>query len=222
MQTGHKVSPTSFFFDLWLGTDRMNLLYSIRTTMGCGSSAPVPSAAALAVDADQDGMISKAELGQFIEKNAQLWAMLSVNLNLPEPKCREIATEVAYQMAKKPLNMSLKDMSAEDKNREPTLDEFQRFLDFVKDPKGQLEYFHRCVFTTYDLDNSGYLDNQELDKFLDVFYEAGSIFAGDARLPDKATLKKNILEQFDEDGDGKLEFQELRTLISGGASTLPR
>jgi Ca2+-binding EF-hand superfamily protein len=191
--------------------------------MGCGSSSSstlVTTPQALVVDLNQDGRISREELAKFIETNSHLWAMLSVNLNIPEQHCRDIATDVAYQMAKKTSNMSsLKDMSESTKAREPTVQEFQSFLGMVQNnPKGQQEFFHRTVFATYDVDGNGYIDNHELDKFLDVFYEAGSIFAGDVRLPDKATLKRNVLEDLDVNGDGKLEFQELRTLISGGGA----
>jgi Ca2+-binding EF-hand superfamily protein len=191
--------------------------------MGCGSSSSstlVPTPQAQAVDLNQDGRISREELAKFIETNSHLWAMLSVNLNIPEQQCRDIATDVAYQMAKKTSDMSsLKDMSESTKAREPTVQEFQSFLGLVQNnPKGQQEFFHRTVFATYDVDGNGYIDNHELDNFLDVFYEAGSIFAGDARLPDKATLKRNVLQDLDVNGDGKLEFQELRTLISGGGA----
>jgi Ca2+-binding EF-hand superfamily protein len=207
--------------------------------MGCGSSSSsspssssstlVPTPQALAVDLNQDGKISRDELAKFIERNSHLWAMLSVNLNIPEQRCRDIATDVAYQMAKKKTSImsSLRDMSESTKAREPTVQEFQSFLTMVHpdNPKGQQEFFHRTVFATYDVDGNGYIDNHELDKFLNVFYEAGSIFAGDVRLPDKETLKRNVLHDLDVNGDGKLEFQELRILISGGGagrSTLTR
>lgn len=191
--------------------------------MGCGSSKqPAVSQEAMNVDADNDGLISKEELASFIARNAKLYSMLSVTLNLSEEKCRSIATNVAFQMSKNTtaggaLEGSLRDMSAAMKLREPTIEEFQAFLDFLDNPKGQEEFFQRTVFATYDLDESGYLEPNELDKFLDVFYEAGSIFAGDMRLPKKSKLKKEVMRQLDTNNDGKLEFAELRTLISGGA-----
>ena len=58
----------------------------------------------------------------------------------------------------------------------------------------------------------------ELDKFLDVFYEAGSIFKGDARLPPKEQLRTLIYTKLDQDGDGKLSFEEIHSLISGSAA----
>lgn len=36
----------------------------------------------------------------FIESNARLYAMLSINLNISEDKCKEIATKVAFQLSK--------------------------------------------------------------------------------------------------------------------------
>jgi hypothetical protein len=36
----------------------------------------------------------------FIESNARLYAMLSINLNISEDKCKEIATRVAFELSK--------------------------------------------------------------------------------------------------------------------------
>lgn len=187
------------------------------------------------IDTDKNGTISRNESAKYIEKNAKLWAMLAVNLNLPEQKCRDIATEVAYKLAKKigknfqscPTLDAIDqpdddDVVLAEQNREPTLKEISRFLDFVQTPSGEQEFFHRTVFETYDRDGNGYLDNDELDGFLNVFYEAGSIFAGDARLPpSKFLLKMEVLVSLDTDGDGRLTFPELRSLISGGARSIP-
>ena len=195
------------------------------------------------IDKDGNGTISLDELATYMEKNARLWAMLAVNLGLPEQQCRDIATTVAYKLAK---NIDKKTMRAlpsmdeidtndfhashnsssssslQEQDREPTLKEISRFLDFVKTPHGEQEFFHRTVFCTYDQDENGYLDADELDGFLDVFYEAGSIFAGDARLPpSKFLLKLEVLVSLDTDGDGRLTFPELRSLISGGAQSIP-
>ena len=88
----------------------------------------------------------------------------------------------------------------------------------LKDPKGQQRFFHHCVFAAFDADGNGVLDAAELDKFLDVFYEAGSIFKGDARLPEKATLREQIYAKLDGNGDKLLAFDELHSLISGSAA----
>lgn len=172
------------------------------------------------IDENKNGTISKQELAKYIETNAKLWAMLSVNLNLPEQKCRAIATDVAYLLAKQIKSENVTQVDASEIQREPSVEELSGFLDFIKTPKGEHEFFHRTVFQAFDRDGNGYLDYDELDQFLDIFYKAGSIFAGDARLPSKFQLKLEVLVQFDSNGDGRLDFQEIRSLISGGAQTL--
>ena len=181
-------------------------------------------------DANNDGTISFKELQRYIEGNAKLWAMLAVNLNLPEADCREIATRVAFQLAKHlnkrngdgtlPSSSCKVEEEAEEEKREPTVYEIADLLDFLQTPTGAQEFFHRTVFAAFDADNNGYLDYDELDQFLDVFYAADSIFAGDARLPPKFILKVQVLVEFDANQDGRLSFEEMRTLISGGAQCL--
>jgi Ca2+-binding EF-hand superfamily protein len=132
-----------------------------------------------------------------------------VNLGIGEEKCREIATNVAYNLAN----------SSDDKRRSSvSANEFHAFwTEFVDSPKGQQEFFHRTVFAAFDVDGNGYLDPNELDKLLETFYEAGSIFKGDHRLPDKESLRKIVNDRLDKDKDGKLSFEEIRMLISGSA-----
>ena len=187
-------------------------------TMGSCLGTPKISKEALNVDLNKDGVIQKTEMAKFIARNEKLYMMLAVNLQLPVEKCQEIATNVAFQMSKRSdPNTSLRDLSEATKQREPTLEEFDAFLTFLEQPTGQQEFFHRTVFATFDLDGSGYVEPHELDNFLNIFYAAGSIFAGDARLPKQSKLKKEVMRQLDTNRDGKLEFNELRTLISGGA-----
>ena len=175
---------------------------------------------ARSIDDDNNGTISKPELRAYIQKNAKLWAMLCVNLNMSESNCQRCATSVAYQLGKSlKAKTPVEELPKADRRREPTVEEVAMFLDFVKTPKGEQEFFHRTVFRAFDADSNGYLDNDELEKFLDVFYRADSIFAGDRRLPSKFMLKLKVLMDLD-DGDGKLTFEEIRSLISGGAQTL--
>uniref|UniRef100_A0A7S3DMY4 EF-hand domain-containing protein n=1 Tax=Entomoneis paludosa TaxID=265537 RepID=A0A7S3DMY4_9STRA len=183
--------------------------------------SPALSKEALAFDVDKDGVISKKELQAYIDKNAQLWAMLSVNCNIPEERCREIAVTVAYQMAKaKAIRKSIKSMTTSEREREPTVAEFQNLLNLLQQPKGNLEFFHRTVFTAFDANQNGYLEPDELDAFLNVYYEAGSIFAGDVRLPSKDQLKRNVLQEFDKDGDGQIDFAELQLLLAAGGNAV--
>jgi Ca2+-binding EF-hand superfamily protein len=168
------------------------------------------------LDEDGSGTISREELYKYIESNEKLWQMLAVCVNIPEEECLDIATDVAYQFAKKKKKQKkIEELAADELEREPTLKEIQSFLNFVKKPKGEQEFFQRTVFQAFDVDGNGYLDSNELDKFLDVFYSG--IFAGDGRLPSKEELKKQVYSNCDTNGDGQLDFYEIRGLITGGA-----
>merc|ERR1712224_362146 len=113
--------------------------------------------------------------------------MLAVTVGIDEERCREIANDVAFQLACK--STFFKGAPSEDGvRREMSEHEFESFKRaHVQDPKGTLEFFHRCIFAAFDVDQSGELDPDELDDFLDIFYQADSIFKGDARLPEKAS-----------------------------------
>lgn len=135
--------------------------------------------AAVAIDANQNGSISMPELARYIdEKHAKVWALLALSLNLPEERCRDVAANVAFQMSKAVPYRTVEELSDLERDLEPSVAQLEGFMAFVKEPKGELEFFHRAVFATFDTDGNGYLDPQEIDAFLDVFYEAGSIFAG--------------------------------------------
>jgi len=166
----------------------------------------------------------------FLEQNAQLWAMLGVNLGLEEDRCKQIASTVAMQLygrvsadvaAPAPAAAAAADVrrsSVVAFGYSMSREDFRKFYkQIVSDPKGQQHFFHQCVFAAYDTDGNGVLDCEELDSFLDVFYQAGSIFAGDKRLPDKASLRKLIYSKLDQDGDQMLSFDEIQSLISGSA-----
>ena len=59
------------------------------------------------------------------------------------------------------------------------------------------------------------MDQDELDRFLNTFYDSHSIFKGDSRLPEKEELKKMVNKKLDADHDGGLSFDEIHCLISG-------
>ena len=168
------------------------------------------------IDRNEDGRIDKDECQIYIDQNAQLWAMLSASCNIPTARCREIARDTAYTMAKKAPHQSFRDLNALELERPPTIDEFkQLFSKIHTDPQYQLEFFHRTVFCAFDQDGNGYLDSQELDAFLDIFYDVKSSFAGDVRLPHKQVLKKRVLQDLDANGDGRLDFEGAKkTLIT--------
>ena len=153
----------------------------------------------------------KEEIASFVASNAELWAMLSVNLDMSEEHCCEIATRVAMELASGLRGDEA--LAAEiDKHQ------FHKFRKhYILDPKGSQEFFHRSVFATFDSDRNHYLDEDELDLFLDTFYKSGSIFKGDVRLPEKAELKRLILEKHDKNKDRRLSFDSVRGIISGAA-----
>jgi Ca2+-binding EF-hand superfamily protein len=178
-----------------------------------------------ALDVNVDHHLSEKELHAFVAQHAELWAMLSVNLGLPEERCQKIATDVAFKLACGGAAKSVgaendgSDLAQEDgrtSHHSMSEDQFVSFKTrIVDDPKGQQLFFHRTVFAAFDKDGNEYLDSTEVDAFLDVFYEAGSIFKGDARLPQKEELAKMVREKLDVDGDGRLTFEEMHSLISG-------
>jgi Ca2+-binding EF-hand superfamily protein len=157
-------------------------------------------------------MISHEEIAKFIDANPFLYVMLGVNIGLEEDECKKVATRVAIELTsckqgKEAMTVPL------------TKRQFMTFQEsFVNDPQGSKEFFHRSVFCAFDHDGNSVLDMKETDQFLDIFYKAGSIFAGDKRLPEKEDLKKLILEELDENGDGMFSFEEIRSLISGSAT----
>jgi len=161
--------------------------------------------------------ITKDELRGWVGKKVELWSMINVNLGLSDDQCKDIATDVAFGLASdaSTAKKSGKDEALLDADT-LTRDQFHDFRkNFVVDPKGNLEFFHRCVFAAYDEDKNGVLDRDEVDVFLDIFYKQDSIFKGDHRLPSKEELKKIVYEKLDENKDGVLDFDEIRILISG-------
>lgn len=161
--------------------------------------------------------ITKDELRGWVGKKVELWSMINVNLGLSDDQCKDIATDVAFGLASEAskAKKSGKDEALLDADT-LTRDQFHDFRkNFVVDPKGNLEFFHRCVFAAYDEDKNGVLDRDEVDVFLDIFYKQDSIFKGDHRLPSKEELKKIVYEKLDENKDGVLDFDEIRILISG-------
>lgn len=155
--------------------------------------------------------VCREEIASFVGSNAELWAMLSVNLDMSEDHCREVATRVAMELA---TGLQGDEALASEIDKH----QFHKFRKhYILDPKGSQEFFHRSVFAAFDEDMNHYLDDQELDVFLDTFYKSGSIFKGDVRLPAKAELKRVILEKHDKNNDRRLSFNSVRGIISGAA-----
>ena len=154
--------------------------------------------------------VSKDEVEEYIETHASLWAMLSVNLGIGEEECKLIASQVIID-----IGTDGRGLKEKDGRQALTSAEWRSTKDYLSDPKGALDFFHRTVFGAFDSDKNGVLDRGELDKFLNIYYEGHSIFAGDSRLPPKEELKELVYAELDKNSDGQLEYSELRPLISG-------
>lgn len=153
-------------------------------------------------DTSGDGRLETDELAKYIERHGELWMMLAANLSISDDRCKELAVDTAFEIAGEERN-GMKSMN---------INQFIKFRDIVAEPKGQLEFFHRTVFSAFDLDKNGWLDDAELGKFLDTFYETGSIFKDDARLPPKEQLMQHLKSSSEH---GKINFDVLHSLISG-------
>jgi hypothetical protein len=157
-------------------------------------------------------ILSRVEIKEFVNSNPSLWAMLQVNLGISEDRCKEVACRLVVDLASGTRG-------EEATEAEVTKKQFKTFHKlYIEDPKGSVEFWQRSVFAFFDSDGNGMLDKEETDTFLDTFYVNGSIFQGDARLPEKEVLKKRILEELDENGDGVFDFDEIRSLINGSAA----
>eukprot|EP00928_Gymnodinium_smaydae_P034806 TRINITY_DN24588_c0_g5_i1.p1 TRINITY_DN24588_c0_g5~~TRINITY_DN24588_c0_g5_i1.p1 ORF type:complete len:280 (+),score=47.98 TRINITY_DN24588_c0_g5_i1:55-894(+) len=171
--------------------------------MGSASSAEAIAAFKKA-DTDGDGKLTPQEIHSMIESYPQLWNMLQVNTNLSAEICKATAAKVME--AKCDAN----------KDGLVTQKEFGVVYDALfKKPRNQLDFFHQALFAAFDADGNGRMDKAELSKFLDLFYEKGSIFAGDHRLPEKHVLESRVLRELDTDSDGKLSFAEIKPLLTG-------
>ncbi|VDN12953.1 unnamed protein product [Dibothriocephalus latus] len=69
------------------------------------------------------------------------------------------------------------------------------------------------IFNNYDRDGNGWLDQDELDGLLKDFLEASG---QDCEKETLDTMRKRLLNALDEDGDGKIGVEELRTLLIHG------
>merc|ERR1711934_410751 len=184
-------------------------------TMGCCGSADEKESEKnfKAMDADGNSTVSKQEFTTFVGKNdLLLQPITTVTLNLGYTE--EDATEACVRAA---MKLACGDRS------EMTQEEFHKFRtmycdkDTAEGAKRNQGLIHHCIFAAYDKDNNGYLDVDELDKYLDVYFDGTFVKEGDPRLKnlDKEGLKKHVMENMDKDKDKKLTFDEIHVLISG-------
>jgi Ca2+-binding EF-hand superfamily protein len=162
-----------------------------------------------AIDADKSHKLAKKEMHTFIEHHVQLFETLALNLDLDRELCKDIATDVAFNIA------------GGGGSRELSYNDFKKFKKQyagITSP-GNQEFVFRTVFRVYDKDGNGYLDSDELDSFIDLFFKADSfVRKDDPRLKGMRSedLKKLIIEKCDSNKDGKFSFEEMRGVIAGG------
>lgn len=87
----------------------------------------------------------------------------------------------------------------EDKNGQISFDEFVKFTQALSKLDKDPVLLQRMLFATLDQDNSGYLDEKEILTFFRDFSSE----------PITEEDVKNIMENLDENEDGKLSFDEL-------------
>ena len=96
------------------------------------------------------------------------------------------------------VNVAIK-LFDEDKNGRISFDEFVKFVKALEKLDNDPILLQRMLFATLDQDNSGYLDEKEIYVFFKNF----------ALEPITKEDVKNIMENLDENEDGKLSFEEL-------------
>ena len=152
---------------------------------------------------------------EWMERHAEMWAMLAVNINVDEATCRDIAARTALTL----VNPVQEGVATNTDDLGMSYSQFKEFrATYVECPHGSLEFFQKTVFSAFDKDNNGLLDAAELDAFCDIFYAVDSIFISDARLPkEKSEFKSLLKDRFDDNKDGMLSFEEIKVVISGKA-----
>jgi curved DNA-binding protein CbpA/Ca2+-binding EF-hand superfamily protein len=174
------------------------------------------------LDVNNDRTLSHDELRRYIESHADLWKMLGMNLNLSVTRCIEVATDVAYSLAlgrSSPADGVLSRPTRTQKvDQELSEKEFIHFhKTYVLDAAGSHEFFLRTIFAVFDTNGDGVLNRTELDRFLDLFYQAKDIFRGSKRLPPKRELLSIVQRRLDTNRDSVLEYGEIRDLLEVAA-----
>jgi len=172
--------------------------------MGTNQSSEAAAAEFKKYDSDNSGELSCDQLQALIEQHEELWSMLQVNTDLDASFCKAVVQEVMTHKADHNGNGKLSQKEFAD-----------IYSAVIANPKGQLEFFHEVLFAAYDSSGDGKMTVQDLDHFLELFYEKGSIFAGDKRLPPKDELQQRALDELDRNHDGKLTLSELKPLLVG-------
>ncbi|VDL96829.1 unnamed protein product [Schistocephalus solidus] len=155
-------------------------------------------------DANNDGYIEADELVNFLNH------LLSANQ-------KEVPLDKVQQYAD-----TIIELFDKNKDRRLQLSEMSRLLrvkeNFLAKPlmkKSRLLCSRELqnIFKNYDRDGNGQLDEDELDGLLKDFLEASG---QDCEQETLVTMRKRLLDTLDEDGDGKIGVEELRTLLIHG------
>ena len=172
------------------------------------------------LDVDRGHTLSKTELSKYIESHSKLWTSLGQHLKIPVKRCVTVATNVAFGLAMGDTKGASLVSYAKHINHQLTEDEFKHFhKNYILNDKGSHEYFLRTIFAVFDVNGDNVLEARELDRFLDIFYQIGEdAFQGDMKLPDKRNLGKIVRTKLDKNGDGKLDFEEIRELLDVAAA----
>merc|ERR1711935_892155 len=173
------------------------------------------------IDLDGDKEISRKELRSFVESSESLHAVLGKSLNLNPQLSIDIATDVAFSLAKwdgKDEDVAMASYFLAQRNRKKgkamnmTKDEFKSFYkSYVQSQKGSYDFFLRTMFAAYDMNGDGMLQRQEFENFLTIFYHAN--YHGKMQMPQKAELVRVAQSRLDANRDGLMSFSEIRDLL---------
>jgi hypothetical protein len=172
-------------------------------------------------------LVTQDEIRDYIQSNSTLYAMLSVVTGKSQKECVTVAVRVAMELISQQRGEAAQTAILTRQN-------FQQHLvqAVVENPQpGALkEFLYRCMFAAFDQNTDGFLDESEVNQFLDAFYQSGPIFQGDSRLSQKAKFKELIWEQLvvlqsEEEGRGQYDnasgtggqfaFEQLHQVTSG-------
>ncbi|CAJ1959519.1 unnamed protein product [Cylindrotheca closterium] len=177
------------------------------------------------IDLNGDKVLSRTELRSFIEANETLHAVLGKSLNLHPQQSIDIATDVAFSLAKwdgkdedaAMASYFLTQKKRKDgKNMDMTKDEFKQFYkNYVQSRKGSYDFFLRTMFAAYDLNGDGKLQRKEFENFLEIFYHAN--YQGKVAMPSKPELVRLAQLRLDKNKDGHMSFSEVRDLLQVAA-----
>jgi Ca2+-binding EF-hand superfamily protein len=178
------------------------------------------------IDLNGDKVLSRQELRSFIEANEILHAVLGKSLNLHPQQSIDIATDVAFSLAKwdgKDEDAAMASYFLTQKKRKDgktnmdmTKDEFKQFYKaYVQSKKGSYDFFLRTMFAAYDLNGDGKLQRKEFENFLEIFYHAN--YQGKVAMPSKPELVRLAQMRLDKNKDGVMSFSEVRDLLQVAA-----